>query len=121
MQIVVNEARTARRAERRQAALVARASAAHAVTAAADEADALLLRDEAKAVVTGALSRLPAKHRDVVRCRYLLELSEQETADALGLKLGTVKSRLSRAVARLRADLDRPRLRDARAGRVAVS
>ena len=35
--------------------------------------------------------------------RYFLELSEAETADALGVAAGTVKSRLHRALARLRA------------------
>jgi DNA-directed RNA polymerase specialized sigma24 family protein len=38
----------------------------------------------------------------VVQCRYLLELTEAETATILGLPAGTVKSRLSRALTRLR-------------------
>jgi RNA polymerase sigma-70 factor (ECF subfamily) len=38
----------------------------------------------------------------VLTCRYLLELSEEETAAALGCRRGTVKSRTSRALARLR-------------------
>ena len=38
--------------------------------------------------------------------RYLLALSESETAEVLGVRLGTVKSRLSRAMARLRAVLE---------------
>ena len=41
----------------------------------------------------------------VVAYRYLLELSEAETATALGVRPGTVKSRLSRALARLRREL----------------
>jgi DNA-directed RNA polymerase specialized sigma24 family protein len=43
----------------------------------------------------------------VIACRYLLELGEQETAAALGCRPGTVKSRLSRALERLRAELAR--------------
>ena len=39
----------------------------------------------------------------MIACRYLLELSEAETAAALGCRRGTVKSRLSRAMERLRA------------------
>jgi RNA polymerase sigma-70 factor (ECF subfamily) len=42
----------------------------------------------------------------VVTCRYLAGLSEQETAQVLGLARGTVKSRAARGLARLRADLD---------------
>jgi len=45
---------------------------------------------------------LPERYRDVVIHRYLLDLSEQETAEVLGLPLGTVKSRNSRALQRLR-------------------
>ena len=38
----------------------------------------------------------------VVTCRYLLDLSEAETAAALGIPAGTVKSRLHRGLRRLR-------------------
>ena len=41
----------------------------------------------------------------MIGSRYLLELSEAETAAALGVRAGTVKSRLSRALERLRAQL----------------
>ena len=41
----------------------------------------------------------------VIGCRYLLSLSEAETAAALGVARGTVKSRLSRALGRLRTEL----------------
>ncbi len=49
--------------------------------------------------------RLPPGLREVVACRYLLELSEAETAAALGLPTGTVKSRLHRALGRLRTEV----------------
>ncbi len=52
-----------------------------------------------------ALGRLGEADRLVIACRYLLELSEAETAAALGCPKGTVKSRLSRALGRLRAEL----------------
>ena len=47
------------------------------------------------------LAGLSPEHRQVVTCRYLLDLDEAETAAVLGWPRGTVKSRLHRAVARL--------------------
>jgi RNA polymerase sigma-70 factor (ECF subfamily) len=41
-----------------------------------------------------------------VACRYFAEMTEAETAAALGCRPGTVKSRLSRALARLRTSLE---------------
>jgi RNA polymerase sigma-70 factor (ECF subfamily) len=58
--------------------------------AAAREDDLLLETHE-------ALSALPAQHRQVLLLRYLVGLSEEETATALGVRVGTVKSRCSRA------------------------
>jgi RNA polymerase sigma factor (sigma-70 family) len=49
--------------------------------------------------------RLPVELREVVACRYLLELSEAETATALGIPAGTVKSRLHRALTMLRKEV----------------
>ncbi len=48
-----------------------------------------------------ALDSLNIDQRAVVVCRLLLGLSEHQTADALGLRPGTVKSRLARALDRL--------------------
>ena len=44
--------------------------------------------------------------RLVIASRYFLELSGEETATALGIPEGTVKSRLSRALARLRTRVE---------------
>ena len=52
------------------------------------------------------LIRLDEGERLVVTCRYLLELSEAETAVALGIPAGTVKSRLHRGLHRLRDRLE---------------
>ncbi len=53
-----------------------------------------------------ALSRLTVEARAVVVCRYLLGWSTAETAGALNLAEGTVKSRLSRALSELERMLD---------------
>jgi RNA polymerase sigma-70 factor (sigma-E family) len=52
-----------------------------------------------------ALQRLPYGQRAVIVLRYWHQLSEQETADALGNSVGTVKSQASRALSRLRHEL----------------
>jgi RNA polymerase sigma factor (sigma-70 family) len=57
------------------------------------------------ATVAAAFDALDVKHRAVVVCRYLLGWSERETAEALHIPAGTVKSRLSRATAELRTQL----------------
>lgn len=64
-------------------------------------------RTEAVAVadaVHRAMSGLSAVNREVVVLRYFVQLSETQTATALGIPAGTVKSRLSRALAALARD-----------------
>ncbi len=53
-----------------------------------------------------ALASLDLKYRSVVVCRYLLDWSTDDTATALGIAPGTVKSRLSVGLDRLRSQLD---------------
>ena len=54
-----------------------------------------------------ALRRLSAMDQEVIYLRFFLELSVEETAEALGVAPGTVKSRLHRALARLRGVIQR--------------
>jgi RNA polymerase sigma factor (sigma-70 family) len=68
-------------------------------------AESEVLDADDRHTLVAAIDALPANARSVVICRYLLELSEAETAQMLGWPPGTVKSRLSRALDRLRADL----------------
>jgi RNA polymerase sigma-70 factor (sigma-E family) len=53
-----------------------------------------------------AINRLPQRMRAAVILRYYEDMTEAEVADALGVSLGTVKSTVSRAVAKLRIDAE---------------
>ena len=55
-----------------------------------------------------ALEELELKYRSVVVCRYLLDWSTEETATALQIAPGTVKSRLSTGLIKLRSVLHEP-------------
>lgn len=55
--------------------------------------------------VAAALQRLPDEHRVVATMCFVDELSYQETADALGIPVGTVRSRLHRARKMLQSQL----------------
>ena len=95
--IVANEARNRRRSAGRRAGLALRAAGEeHRSGEAAPSPEAALLAGERRAALLAALGRLREDDRVVIGCRYLLELSEAETAAALGVRPGTVKSRLSR-------------------------
>jgi RNA polymerase sigma factor (sigma-70 family) len=52
-----------------------------------------------------ALGGLSPSHRTVVVARFFMEWSVDETAEALGIRPGTVKSRLSRALSQLSSEL----------------
>jgi RNA polymerase sigma factor (sigma-70 family) len=56
--------------------------------------------------LTAALAGLSAEHRTVVVCRYYLDWSVEATAEALGIPIGTVKSRLARALDHLQQRLE---------------
>jgi RNA polymerase sigma-70 factor (sigma-E family) len=53
-----------------------------------------------------AVDRLPQRMRAAVVLRFYEDMTEAEVADALGVSLGTVKSTVSRAVAKLRIDAE---------------
>jgi RNA polymerase sigma-70 factor (ECF subfamily) len=107
MQIAVNESRNRLRAAgRRQAlALALRAAAERQAEGADPSPEAALLTAERRRALLAAVDRLRDDDRLVVSCRFFLDLSERETAEVLGWRHGTVKSRLSRALQRLRAEL----------------
>jgi len=64
------------------------------------QTDALEVRD-----LDRLLQRLPPEHREVLLLVGVEEMSYQEVATAIGVPIGTVMSRLSRARARLREEM----------------
>ena len=104
--IAANEARNRRRSAGRLAALALRGGRERSSGGAAPSPEAALLEGEQRAELLAAVNTLRDDDRLVIACRYFLDLSEEETAAALGCPRGTVKSRLSRALDRLRAVME---------------
>jgi RNA polymerase sigma-70 factor (ECF subfamily) len=104
LRIVTNEARNRRRAAGRRAGLAQRAGDA-AGPGVEPSPEAAFLADETRTALLAAVNGLRDEDREVIGARYLLDLSEAETAEALGIPRGTVKSRTSRALGRLRERL----------------
>jgi RNA polymerase sigma factor (sigma-70 family) len=102
LRIVANEARNRRRSEGRRAGLVLRVVERGGGGGAAPSPEAEAEAAEERRSLLRALNRMSEEDRQVITCRYLLELSVEETAEVLGCPAGTVKSRLSRALARLK-------------------
>jgi RNA polymerase sigma factor (sigma-70 family) len=102
--IVANEAKNRARSARRRDALVIRTAAVETREGPPSPEAIALDRDESEALAR-AMNALRPNDRLVIAYRWLLELSEAEMADALDVPIGTVKSRLSRAMAKLRTQL----------------
>jgi RNA polymerase sigma-70 factor (ECF subfamily) len=101
LRIVANETRNVVRSRGRRSRREELAAPLDVVLDPAEEAVSLERRTE----LLAAVRALPDPMRLVVTCRYLLDLDEQETAVVLGWPRGTVKSRLHRALGRLRDSL----------------
>ena len=84
-----------------------RHGAEFAVAAPPDAATTPGSAPEDRDVVVRLLATLPEQQRRVVVLRYYTDLSEQATADALNISVGSVKSAASRGLATLRAELAR--------------
>jgi RNA polymerase sigma factor (sigma-70 family) len=104
LRIVANEARNLRRAEGRRAALELRAAREPEDAAPSPESEAAVR--ERREALLAAVNGLAGPDREVIAMRYFLELSEAEMAATLGVAAGTVKSRLSRALGRLRVVME---------------
>ncbi|MGH2673822.1 MAG: RNA polymerase sigma factor [Actinomycetota bacterium] len=100
LRIVANEARNLRRSAARRAAL--ELAAAREPDEAAPSPEAEAAAGERREALLAAVNELGRADREVIAMRYFLELTEAEMAEVLGVAAGTVKSRLSRALGRLR-------------------
>jgi RNA polymerase sigma-70 factor (ECF subfamily) len=105
LRIVANETRNLTRSRRRREALALRLCTAESEGTAANGPVDEVLAAERRAGLVAAVNALPDRERQVLVCRYFLDLSEAETAQVLAWPLGSVKSRTSRALSRLRGQL----------------
>src|SRR5207249_3449169 len=102
LRIVANEAINRRRRARR-VGLVELNQAAEARADAADPGpEGIAVVREQRAELLAAINQLRIEDRLVIAYRFWFDMPEAEMADALGCPRGTVKSRLSRAMGRLR-------------------
>lgn len=103
LHVVANAGKNARRSRGRRAALALRAPHEGSVPDPADR----VVTDIERVAVIAAVNRLDADDRLVIALRHFEQLTEHEMSEVLACPVGTVKSRLSRATARLRAQLVR--------------
>jgi RNA polymerase sigma-70 factor (ECF subfamily) len=111
LKIVANCARNDRRSRGRRGRLQVRVAAAPPMTVVTP--DEVAVADEERRRVVDAMNRLSRADRLVIALRHFEEMSEREMAETLDCRIGTVKSRLSRAMARLRTELDEAEADDA--------
>jgi RNA polymerase sigma-70 factor (ECF subfamily) len=105
LRIVANDSRNRRRSATRRDGLALRVADALPSVAVAPSPESEVLAAEARDQLHAALGGLRDEDREVIGARYFLGLSEAETAETLAIPAGTVKSRTSRALGRLREAL----------------
>jgi RNA polymerase sigma-70 factor, ECF subfamily len=105
--IVANEARNRRKSAARRTRLALRVAEDRPSGDAAPSPEAAVVEHEQREQLLEAVNAMREEDRLVIGCRYFLALSERETADTLRIPPGTVKSRLARALMRLRATLEK--------------
>jgi RNA polymerase sigma factor (sigma-70 family) len=106
LRIVANETHNLTRGRGRYDRAILRAAVLAETAPAVSEPPDLVIAAERRKTLLAAVRELPEKERLVVTYRYLLDLSEAETAATLGWPRGSVKSRLSRALRHLQAELE---------------
>jgi RNA polymerase sigma-70 factor (sigma-E family) len=93
---VLNGCRTAQRRRARHGVSTDDAAASGPTL---ESAEATVVAGEEHRAVLAAIRRLPARQREALVLRYYLDLTEDQTADAMRVSRGTVKSATSRAIA----------------------
>jgi RNA polymerase sigma-70 factor (ECF subfamily) len=106
LSIVANQARNRRRSAGRRARMELRTLTLARTESGPPSPEDVAEQRSTRQALLGAVEALDEDDRQVVVCRYFLDLSGQETAAALGIAEGTVKSRLSRALVKLRGKYD---------------
>jgi RNA polymerase sigma-70 factor (ECF subfamily) len=91
-----------RRAERRRHQLLARTSADWVSASFADSSDARVTAEQLGPRVASVLAGLPAADRDLLLLIAWADLTYEEAAEALGVPMGTVRSRLHRVRKKIR-------------------
>jgi RNA polymerase sigma-70 factor, ECF subfamily len=105
LRIVANEAHNRVRSSGRRHNLELRLAEGYRPGDAAPPPEAVAVAGEERRRLLAAVNAMADDDRQVIASRYFLELSSEETAAALGIPEGTVKSRLSRALGRLKVQL----------------
>lgn len=112
LKIVTNEALNRRRGGLRRVALELRAAQQQPLRTSSTQPEEELLAGERRQVVIDALNRLDETDRLILTYRYFLELPVAELAEILDCTESTVRTRLSRALARMREQLAQPTARN---------
>jgi RNA polymerase sigma-70 factor (ECF subfamily) len=107
LQIVANEARNRRVADSRRERLALRVLEEAPPIGTSPSAEQELLGVDSRRRLIATLGRLPERDRLAIASRYLLDLDEAEMAATLQCRPGTVKSRLNRALSRLRTEMEK--------------
>lgn len=103
LQIVANAAKNRVRAGSRQLAVALRLQTTE--VAYRSSPDATVVSTSERTALAAALDGLREDEQLIIGCRFVLDLSEQETAEIVGCPAGTIKSRLARALAKMSATM----------------
>jgi RNA polymerase sigma factor (sigma-70 family) len=102
LRIVANETSNLHRCSRRRRTLELRLAEPDV---APGEPERAAVAADARTRLLAAVAAMPQRDRQVLTCRYFLDLTEAETAEVLDWPRGSVKSRLARAIGKLRRTL----------------